>query len=61
MSLISVLILGLVLCLILYLISTLPIESKYKQIAQGIAVLIAIIWLLQFLFVPISLGNPRID
>lgn len=61
MSLVSLVILVLVLALILYLISILPIEPKFRQIAQGVVVLIAIIWLLQIFVGPFSLRTHRID
>lgn len=61
MSLVSLLILILVLGLILYLISVLPIEPKFKQIAQGVVILIAIIWLIQAFLPGVWLHSPRIN
>jgi len=60
MSLVSLLILVLVLAVILYLISILPIDARFKNIAQIVVILIAVIWLLQLLFGFIPLGSTRI-
>jgi hypothetical protein len=51
----------LVLGLILYLISILPIEPKFKQIAQGLVILVVIIWLIQTFFggMWLSTAHPR--
>jgi hypothetical protein len=61
MSLGTIVILILVLALILYLISILPIEPKFKQIAQGLIILAAIIWLIQAFLPGVWLGTHRIN
>lgn len=61
MSLISLLIMVIVLGLILYLISVLPIDPKFKQIATVLAIIVAIIWLLQLFLPGVWLRSPRIN
>jgi hypothetical protein len=60
MSLFGILVAVLILSVILYLISILPIEPRVKQIVTIVIVLIAIIYLLQILFNFIPLGSTRI-
>lgn len=61
MTLVSLVVMVLVLALILYLISILPIDGRIKQIATVLVVIIAIIWLLQVFVGPFSLRTHRID
>jgi hypothetical protein len=61
MSLVGLLIAVLVIAIVLYLISILPIDARIKQIATVLVVIVAIIWLLQVFTGPFSLGTHRIN
>jgi hypothetical protein len=61
MSLIGLVIWLLVIGVILYLITLLPVDARLKQVATIVVILIAILWLIQAFLPGIWLHNPRIN